>query len=234
MADTDFTKLGVFIDVCRRAVGVANLSVAILTRDKIISSLQRGSRYTSSPVGTPPNNRRNSLRNSFGTRVNGDMVAQVTSNSRYSLIHETGGTIRAVNVQYLRIPLNMSAAAFAEDIGMNSLRQYPFQWRPTKKKSPDIGGILVMKSKYEAKMYKTINKTLKSGARRKAVRAYITESNTLPRFLLKKSVYLPPRPYIRPAWEAVKADPQTLVVWGAAASNYLQRYTNFRLKGRFK
>lgn len=226
MPEVNFSKTPELVKECIRAVGFGNLAVGIHTVGVIQNSLGKGGRYTPSAAGSPPNNRRNSLRNSFGAKLDGPLRAIVTTNSLYAMKQELGGEIRAKNVKFLTVPLNVAAMRLSESKAKMSLRNYPFRWVPSRKKGANNGGILVSALASKAKMYVNDPVTKK--------RKYILAGDAAPKFALKRSVYLPPRPFIKPSWQKVKNDPNTLEIWARAVGKQLSNYPRIRVYGRFK
>jgi hypothetical protein len=130
----------------------------------------------SSAPGTPPAVGTGGLRRSwrakatlfFATLIRGG----VRSNSPYAAIHEFGGTITPKKSKYLVIPMNIEAR--------NLLRRYG-----TVRRVPDLFVLKTGKGLYLA------HRRRKGKGKAKGKKLQVL-------FALKKSVTLPPRPYVRP------------------------------------
>lgn len=188
MPKFDWSNLAPFVTAVKTACGAGAMKMG----EEVVNDVKRhfGShgRYKSSPPGMPPNKQRSSggLAGRMQVQASGRLSAIVGSNIEYAAIHEFGGIIRAKKSKFLPVPLNTSARAMLEDGG--SLR--------TKGDftviSPNFGRtlLLVAQAKFAAKA----NVTGADGKRK-----YKTIENTQPRFILKKSVRMPKRPYMAPA-----------------------------------
>lgn len=206
-ATYDFSGLRVLVDALVEVSAAGNLEVAKRTRRAIQESFGSYGRYKAGPVGKPPNKRRSALYNSFQVAGLTGGRAAVTTNSRYAFVHELGATIRPKVKKALTIPLNQAAAALSEDKGLRSLRDYNF--RPIKSKSGNL--ILVGNFLQKVQYYKT------TGGKRR----YVKDESS-PVFILKRSVYIPPRPYAKPALEKLRGTP-AFQAWVFGANRIVSR-----------
>jgi len=135
-------------------------------------SFTKTSMRVPSPPGSPPGTVTNRLRNSIQATIpeNGSLI--VGTNERYARVQEYGGVLKPRKSKALTIPLNFDAAEMrARAYSLRTYKNLAFR--------PMFGqniGLLVQ-----------VNK---SGRGKKHGR---------PMFLLRRSVRLPARPYLRPA-----------------------------------
>lgn len=206
-ASSDFSGFKVLIDGLVDIARAGNLEVAKRTRKEIITSFGSYGRYKAGPAGRPPGKRRSGLYNSFQVAELGGAKVAVTSNSRYAVVHELGLTIYPRFKKALTIPLNEAAAAFSEDKGTTSLRNYKFT--PRKSKSGDL--ILVGGFLQKIEYYKT------SGGKRRTV-----ENKAIPAFILKRSSTMRKRPYVAPAMARLKGS-AAFKAWAFGANRVVKQ-----------
>ncbi len=167
-----------------KVVGRAVKESAIELQADIQQSLNKGSSNIgsggkSSPAGDPPFNNTGALMRSIqAVDITVDPLIpkwRVGTNLIYAGIQEYGGRIRAKKGKFLAIPVGPQGRRAAKQAKGN-LRSLNLKFIPNKK-----GGGLLVK---EMPVYKNFGKG----------------SHNLILFVLKKEVYLPARPYIRPAY----------------------------------
>lgn len=197
------------------AVGDGTLGAAMALRSTMAGMGRRagGKRFRSSPVGSPPMNQRGRMYGSMVAARTGPLSARAGSSIRptgtgrsYPGVHETGGTIRPTTGKYLPVPLNAAARDLNEARGTRSLRSYALKLVVTKKKNLLLVGEDSRKtSHYATKGGKRVTKT----------------DDSVPKFVLKKEVKIPPRPWARPALK--KATPRMVRDFVNVSRKSLQR-----------
>jgi len=151
-------------------VGVGRMSRLYVRRIK--ESFIPTGRFIASPAGGPPGTGTGNLRRSITATQPYYGRAMVGTNVKYARIQEYGGTITAKRAKALTIPLNPIAAKMRSNV--NSLKSIPnLSFR--KMFGQNIGLLVT---------------TTKSGR---------GKSHGRPMFLLRRSVTLPPRPFMRTA-----------------------------------
>lgn len=188
MPKFDWSNLGPFVQAVKTACGAGAMDMGEVVVNDVKRHFGSSGRFKSSPPGMPPNKQRSSggLAGRMQVQASGRLSAIVGSNIEYAAIHEFGGVIPAKKTKYLPVPLNISARALMEKGGTGGLK--------TKGKFKLIFAgrhlLLVADDKFAAKA----NVTGADGKRK-----YKTIENTQPRFILKKSVRMPKRPFMAPA-----------------------------------
>lgn len=132
-------------------------------------SFPKTSWFQPSPVGGPPGTVTGNLRRSITATPAKNGRAVVGTNARYARIHEDGGTLKPTTKQYLTIPVSVAAAKMRANTG--DLRTQNLTFR----KGPNRGVAFLFRT------------TKGKNARSELM------------FVLKRSVRIPPRPFMRPA-----------------------------------
>ena len=168
-------KVTMTIDQARMAaiVGEAsNVGVGRMSRlyvNRIKQSFVKTSWFTPAPPGGPPGTVTGNLRRSITATPPANGRAMVGTNAKYARIQEYGGVITAKRSKFLTVPANVEAAKIRATV--NTLRSVPgLSFRPGRR--PGIA-FLVRSGKGKG-------------------------SGEL-MYVLKRSVKLPPRPFMRPA-----------------------------------
>lgn len=182
------------IERIKRKVTVAVKKSAIELETDIKNRLNLGNSSISaggigSPAGSPPFNKSGTLMRSI-THVDKTInplqpTYRVGTNLVYAGIQEYGGRIQAKKGKFLAIPVGVDGQRAARD-AKGDIRSLNLRLVKTKN-----GKLLLVKNLAPGM------KAVKGGAASK-----YGETKIL--FVLKKSVYLPPRPYMRPAYAAMK------------------------------
>ena len=182
----DFSDMPSFVAMVRRACnnGVGEMG-KYCAESEIKAKFSKVGRFASSPRGTPPAKHSGNLSNSVTVVPAGDLVVKVGPTVIYGHVHEFGKEIAALNVRYLRIPINDAAKRWNETGGVKSLRSGAFKLFRSKRGNLIASGAENVKYGY----YKTT-------VMGKRVRVNL---NAKPVFLLKPTVSIPPRPFLRPA-----------------------------------
>jgi hypothetical protein len=163
------------------AVGISRAAFAVASVMK--NSMTRGTRFTPSAPGTPPNRQRSSgglagtISSTTAKEANGKFTASAGTKTIYGGIHERGGTIRAKSGKFLPVPINVAAKRLMET-HQGSLSKLPMTVIRTK------GGKL-----YLMGVDKVRYRNKEAGLR----------VNNKPIFALRKSVRMPRRPWAAPA-----------------------------------
>lgn len=199
MPTFDWSKLQALVTAVKTACDAGALGGAKAIQVDIKRSFGSHGRYKSSPPGTPPNKRRSSLANSIDIALSAPMTALIGTNKVYGLVHEFGKHIAARNGRFLIIPLNEAAA-----------------------RQNEVGGIRTTPGKVRFFRSKSLNLIAVGGGKVKAPqrvkgadgRTRHVSPASQPRWWLKDTVWIPPRPFLRPAMERAKGNPQ---VWAGFA-----------------
>jgi phage gpG-like protein len=136
----------------------------------IKQSFVKTSKFTSSPAGGPPGIRDGALRRSIQYGRPAEGKVQIFTNWLYAAIQEYGGVIRAKRKKYLTIPVSFAAERMRKNTA--DLRTQNLTFRPGKHR-----GV--------ATLWQTVGKGKNS------------RSELM--FVLKPTVRLPARPFMRPA-----------------------------------
>jgi len=211
MPKFDWSNLAPFVTAVKTACGAGTLAMGVHVVDDVKKSFGSYGRYKSGPAGKPPNRQRSRLVNSIQAQQSGIPVI-VGSNVPYGWVHETGNggrPIAAKKTKYLPVPLNASARALLEDGGTGGLKtkgtfKLVFMGRHL---------ILVRDKKFKAMEYVT-------GA--DGLRKYKTIENTEPRFILKKSIRMPKRPFMAPALARARKNPTLTNAFAVATTVSLE------------
>jgi phage gpG-like protein len=147
---------------------------AISAASSIKASFSKNGKYRPSNQGYPPNRNSGLLYNAISSTKGENLSASVyTSGVAYARIQEFGGIIKAKSSKYLTIPLNDQAARMRERT--STLRSLNLTFVPGKHR----GVAFLAQTKGRGKNAKS---TLM--------------------FMLKPTVRLPARPYLRPAFQS--------------------------------
>jgi hypothetical protein len=161
------------------AVGITRAAVAVASEMK--RGMGRGTRFTPSAPGTPPNRQRSGLANSIGstkaTEAGSKFTASAGSALPYARIQDRGGTIRAKGGKFLLVPINVAAKRLQET-HQGSLRSLPMKVIRTK------GG----------KLYLMGDDRVKYTNKQAGLRV-----NNKPIFALRRSITMRKRPWAAPA-----------------------------------
>lgn len=216
MPKFDWSNLAPFVTAVKTACGAGAMSMGTAVRDDVVKSFGSHGRFKSGPVGHPPNRQRSGagLASRIQVQASGRLTAIIGAAIEYGAIHEFGGVIPAKKTKYLPVPLNIAARALMEKGGTGGLK--------TKGKFKLIFAgrhlLLVAEDKFAAKA----NVTGADGKRK-----YKTIENTQPRFILKKSVRMPKRPYMAPALKRARNNAGLTNTFAVGATKSL-------MKGKFK
>jgi phage gpG-like protein len=135
----------------------------------IKQSFTKTSWFQPSPVGRPPGTVTGNLRRSITATPAKNGRAIVGTNALYARIHEQGGVLKPTTKKYLTIPVSVAAAKMRSNTG--DLRTQNLTFR----KGPNRGVAFLFRT------------TKGKNARSELM------------FVLKRSVRMPPRPFMRPA-----------------------------------
>lgn len=173
MGKVDLRKLDSMVSRSRRAANACLTRMAVSAEGFVRNGMSRGARHSPSAPGTPPNIQRGFLVRAITHEPSVNLRSRVgvSRNVKYAAIHEYGGVVAAKG-KYLTIPVNIQAKRAIERSG--SVR--------------NIRGLTLLRSKRGNLVL--VPELGKSGRRVSG-----------PVFVLKKSVTIPKRPYLRPAVE---------------------------------
>jgi len=147
---------------------------AISAASSIKASFSKNGKYRPSNQGYPPNRNRGLLYNAISSTKGENLSASVyTSGVEYARIQEFGGIIKAKSSKYLTIPLNDQAARMRERT--STLRSLNLTFVPGNHR----GVAFLAQTKGRGK-----------------------NSKSTLMFMLKPTVRLPARPYLRPAFQS--------------------------------
>jgi phage gpG-like protein len=132
-------------------------------------SFPKTSWFQPAPVGGPPGTVTGNLRRSITATPAKNGRAIVGTNARYARIHENGGVLKPTNKKYLTIPVSVAAAKMRANT--KDLRTQALTFR----KGPNRGVAFLFRT------------TKGKNARSELM------------FVLKRSVRMPARPFLRPA-----------------------------------
>ena len=132
-------------------------------------SFPKTAMYHPSPVGGPPGTGTRELERSITATPAKNGRAVVGTNVKYARIHEEGGVLKPTTKKYLTIPVSVAAAKMRANTGDLRTQNLTFRQGPHR-------GV--------AFLYRT---TKGKNARSELM------------FVLKRSVRIPPRPFMRPA-----------------------------------
>jgi phage gpG-like protein len=169
-------------EAARKAVYDAGLDLQSDIRDRLnqkASNISNGG-IPSSPGSAPANSSGTLMRSITTVDVTTDPLkphSRVGTNVEYSRIQEYGGRIQAKKGKFLAVPVGIAGRRAAREANGNL-------------RSLDL--TLLRARNGKLMLVKWMGKKGGKG------------SHYLILFILKKSVYLPPRPYMRPAYEAKK------------------------------
>lgn len=152
-------------------------AAAQLVAGEMKRGFSRTARYESSAPGTPPGVQTGRLRNSIAVKTSGNLKRQVGTNVPYGAIHEFGGTITAKNGALL-VPIGPKGRQALRDSGGN-VRSL---------------NLMFIKRKGRPPLLAQGSSRLKGPGR----------GSVTPLFVLQKSVTLPPRPWVMPAFNKAR------------------------------
>lgn len=169
---------------------------------RIKESFVKTSWFNPAPAGGPPGTVNNRLRNSIQKTppANGETI--IGTNEKYARIHEFGGLIKPKTKKYLTIPVNIQAATI----------------RANTKDLKTVPGLRFQKGRHPGIAF--IFQDVTTGKGKKRVMA-----GTL-MYVLKRSVRMPARPFLRPA--------TTNQQWRAQAAKAFGMGFNFEIRKAFK
>ncbi len=209
----DWSKLQPFVVAVKTACDHGALGGAKAIQNDIRMHFSKTGRYKSGPVGSPPNIRRARLRNSIEVELAGPMQARIGSNLKYAHVHEFGKHIAALG-RNLTIPLNEPAARLSERFstseGPGGLRAVPGGIRFFRSKALNL--IAVGNDTAKARIY------AKDSAG-KSIRKTIAGQ---PVWLLKPTVSIPARPFMRPGLKRAKTNPQVFAGFARGVNTALK------------
>lgn len=187
-------------DACNRGL----TSAAITLSGHMRSGMSKGSRFSSSPPGSPPNVQRGGLRRGITHTpgVNLRSSAGASASIPYAMIQERGGTIRPRNSKYLPVPINIAAKRLLELHGMRT------QTLGGGSGFVRTGGLRRLNLQF---IRSKSGQAMLVGRRPKSVRWSVGGGGflgvrELPAFVLKRSIRIPPRPWAVPALTRNKAN----------------------------
>jgi hypothetical protein len=191
----------------KRAVDAGLTNAAKTHKELVNANWSRSGRLGSSTPGSPPGVRTARLRNSLVATPgrNGHSSSGVAKGVPYARILELGGTIRARR-SYLTVPVNQAAKRLSEK-GLASYGKM-FTFRSKK------GNVILMG-------------TTKVRSQTTPGRGVTIRDNSIPVFVLKKSITLRARPYLRPRAK----DPSIAVAARRAATAYIRANSATALGG---
>lgn len=152
-------------------------AAAQLVAGEMKRGFSRTARYQSSAPGSPPGVQTGRLRNSVAVKSSGVLRRQVGTNVPYGRIHEFGGTITAKNGSLL-VPIGPKGRQALRDSGGN-VRSL---------------NLFIIKRKGRPPILAQGFSRLKGPGK----------GSVTPLFVLLKSVTLPPRPWVMPAFARSK------------------------------
>ena len=175
----------IFREIRVRLMRAAALLQGEIKKELSLTRTPRGGATRSIPL-TPPGVQTGALRRSIqidSTHLGDDAPrVRVGTDLVYAAIHEKGGIIRPKRVKALPVPLNDDARAMLRDAPGGSLRNVP--------------GLFIFKTRTG----RTFLARLLSGRRGKTQERVGMQLL----FALRSEVYMPVRPFIRPAFERAK------------------------------
>lgn len=210
MPSFDWSNMPKFLAAAARAVNAGLTATAREASRFAKIGMGRGARHTPSAPGTPPNVQRAFLRNAIGHVPSTAFRSSfgVDRSIPYARVQELGGTITAKSTKFLPIPVNNEAKRLLEKLP-GGLRSATAIGQPLVLVRTPHGSFLVPAAKWATK--------------HKGRLVYG------PVFALRRSVTLPPRPFIRPV--VVKNGP-ALKAAGVAASRRALAASGFVVGGR--
>lgn len=214
MPTWDWSKLQPFVNAVKTACSDGALGAGQAVAKIAQGKIQKLGRYTPSAPGTPPASKRGQLRNSIAAeRSSKPMTAKIGSTVKYGGVLETGNwgrPITAKNKKFLPVPINDAAKRLHETKGTQSLTT--FDMRLIK---PMFGRqmLLVGNNGVRTQTYKTDS----AGKRKTVVR------KDQPVFVLKRSINLRPRPFLRPALRDAKGNEQVWLGFSRAVNAGLRK-----------
>ncbi len=186
-----------FLKASVEAVNAGLTNAALAGAKFMKEGMSTTGRYTSSSPGSPPNVRRNGLRGSIHHTKSTAFVASAGSNLPYALIQEKGGVIRPKRGKFIPVPLNIPAMRQMEKFGGATATEFfAGAGGSTGYISTFNGGI----RRLDLHVEKSKNGTLfLVGKRPVRVRWVIGDmrltDKSIPRWILKRQVRLPARPW---------------------------------------
>jgi phage gpG-like protein len=202
----DWSKLQPFVVAVKTACGSGVMAGGKVIQNDIRTHFPRTGRYKSSPPGGPPNMRRESLRNSIELEQAGPLEARIGSSLKYAHVHETGKHIAAKN-KWLTVPLNDQAA-----------------------RQNEVGGIKVAPGGVRFFRSKALNLIAIGGEKTKAPQRIKGADGKprqrspmgLPVWVLKETVSIPARPFMRPGLNRAKTNPQVFAGFARGVNTALK------------
>lgn len=209
MGTSDYSRVPNWLAMVRRAVDVGLTNAALQHKNLVDRSWSKTGRHLPSTPGSPPNIRRGILRQAttIAPGRNGRSSSGIRKGVPYARTLELGGRIRAKGGGSLAVPVNDQARRLSED-GVK-LRSLDLVMIKPRGRAP----FLVAKSKMKVTTY--------PGGGRKVTR------NVEPVWVLKKSVYIKARPYLRPRAK----DPSIAAAFHRGAERYIKDYTRVAVGG---
>jgi phage gpG-like protein len=203
----DWSKLQPFVVAVKTACGSGIMASGKVIQNDIRVHFPRTGRYKSSPPGSPPNMRRESLRNSIKLEQAGPLEARVGSNIKYAHVHEFGKHIAARD-KWLTVPINEAAARLSEQgIG---LRTAPGGVRFFRSKALNLIAIGGEKTKAPQRI-----KGADGKPRQRSPKGF-------PMWVLKETVSIPARPFMRPGLKRAKTNPQVFAGFARGVNTALK------------
>lgn len=212
MASFNWSKMPEFVQAVKSAVhdGIAR-TAGYVARVEVKEKFSRAGRFGSSPVGSPPAIHTSTLRDSVTSAMVAPMVAKVGATSKYAEVHEFGKHIAALKVRNLRIPINDAARRLSEKSGTQSLRTMG-KFRFFKSKAGNLIAVGADTVKYG------YYKTGVMGTRKRI------NIDGKPMFLLKPTVNIPARPFMRPALARLNGNASALDEFTKGATRSLRKH----------
>lgn len=216
----DWSKLQPFVVAVKTACDSGVLGGAKAIQNDIRTHFSKSGRYKSGPVGSPPNIRRARLRNSIEVALSGPREAKIGSVLKYAHVHEFGKHIAAKS-RWLTVPLNEPAMRLSERFGTSEgpggLRAVPGGIRFFRSKALNLIAIGNDKAKAGTYTKDSAGKTVRK----------ITAGQ--PMWVLKETVSIPARPFMRPGMQRAKTNPQVFAGFARGVNTALKA-AGFRTK----
>lgn len=202
----DWSKLQPFVVAVKTACDHGALGGGQAIANDIRSHFTRSGRYKAGPVGGTPGMRRGTLRNSIQAVLSGPMQAKIGSTLKYAHVHETGKHIPAKD-KWLPVPLNEQAARQNE---IGGIRATP-------------GGVRFFRSK-ALNLIAIGGEKIKAPQRTKdtAGRTKHVSPKGVPVWVLKETVSIPARPFMRPGLKRAKTNPQVFAGFARGVNTALK------------
>lgn len=212
---SDYSRVPAWLAMVKRAVDTGLTNAALAHKNAVNAHWSKSGRHGSSTPGSPPGVRRGWLKNHLATTPgrNGRASSGVAKGVPYARRLELGsgiaGPIRAKGGGALAVPANDQARRLMEANPKLKLRSLDLVMIKPRGRAP----FLVAKEKMKV--------TVHPGGGKRVTR------NTEPVWVLKKSVFIKARPYLRPRAK----DPSIAKAFHTAADRYIKANARVALGG---